>query len=163
MSTKYDENDVFELYNEMDKNSDGEIQYNKFIKTLIEKTRENKNEKFSEFYFSAVNFYLTPSTQIIKTIKNAIAKLQIYNEDEKIVKELQWVINTLSEKDLFDFRLKDEIVDTVGLEETDIIKFLSEYSNDVEKRQKNQDLESINTIIMMKKQRRDCILILFKI
>lgn len=104
---------------------------------------------------AAINFYLTPSEQIIETIKKAIGKLVHYQEEGKTIKELEWVINTLSEKDLFDFRLKDELIEANDLEETEILKFLSEYSNDVFKRQKNQDLESINTIIM-KRKIKDC-------
>ena len=155
LKSKFNENDANEIFMEIDKELKGEISINQFIQTLVLKSKNNVNEKYSEFYLSAINFYLTPSEQIIETIKTAIHKLEAYKEDAKIIKELEWVIQTLSEKDLFDFRLKDEFLLENNLEENDILKFLSEYSNDVFKRQKNQDLESINTIIEKKKKLKD--------
>lgn len=144
LKNKYSEVDSTEIFYELDKNAKGELNFNMFIQALIEKSRKT-NERFSDFYLSAINFFLTPSEQIVETIKKAISKLTKHNEEKRLVKELEWVINTLSEKDLFDFRLKNEYIESLDyLEDYDYLKFLSEYSNDKFKREKNRDLELIS-------------------
>lgn len=156
LQEKYDKNDVKQIFSEIDSDKQGEIGFNDFIQILFFKSSKNLNEKYTDFYFSAIKFYLTPSEQIIETIKKAMNKLDNQNENSKLIKELEWVIQTLSEKDLFDFRLKDEFINEETFEDNDVFKFLSEYSNDVFKRQKNHDLESINLIQLNKKKAKDC-------
>jgi hypothetical protein len=89
-------------------------------------------------------------------VKRAIKELSGYNPESQIIKELQWVIQTLSEKDLFDFRLKEEYVSHQDYENNDILKLLSEYSHDGVKRKKIDDLELCNEISMKKKKIQDC-------
>jgi hypothetical protein len=142
IKNKYNDNDTGEIFKELDQDSKGELQFNLFIQALVEKSKQN--ERFADFYLSAINFFLTPSEQIVETIKKAISRLTIYKEETKLIKELEWVIHTLSEKDLFDFRIKDEYFDKEKLEDCDYLKFLSEYSSDKLKREKDRDLELIN-------------------
>lgn len=156
LESKYDEKDVNHIFTEIDSNSEGEIQFNDFIQFLVEKSQKEHSGKYLDFYLTAINFFLTPSEQIIETLKKAINKLDLYEGESKIVKELKWVIRTLSEKDIFDFRLKNQYIDTEELEKTDFLKFLSEYSTDQFKRQKCQDLESVNTLNLKKKKLKDC-------
>ncbi len=156
---KYDEKDVEQIFTEIDHDSLGEINFNDFIQTLIQKSKMQETGKYFDFYLSTLNFYLTPSEQIVETIKRAITKLDIYEGETKLTKELKWVIQTISEKDLFDFRLKNDFIDKDELDKSEFLKFMSEYSTDFIKRQKDRDLESINTL---HKKKKDCI-ILFNI
>ena len=158
LDSKYDQRDVEQIFTELDTKSEGEIKFNDFIQILVEKSHKDQNDKYLDFYLSAINFYLTPSEQIIETIKKAINKLDYYEGESKIVKELKWVIQTLSEKDLFDFRLKNQYINTEELEKTDLLKFLSEYSTDKFKRDKDKDLESLQTLNLRKKNQKDCII-----
>jgi hypothetical protein len=87
--------------------------------------------------------------------------LTSYNPEAQIIKELQWVIQTLSEKDLFDFRLKAEYVSPQEFMNNDIVKLLSEYSQDGVKRKKIDDLELCNEISLKKKKLQDCKLYLY--
>jgi hypothetical protein len=154
LKDKYEKNDIEEIFHEFDTNNTGEVYFNDFIKTILEKSQNSKDAKFSAFYLSAINFFLTPSERITETIKRAIKELNSYNSDSKIVRELEWVIQTLSEKDLFDFRLKEEYVGE--FENNEILKFLSEFSQDGIKRQGVDDLEQCNTISLKKKKIQDC-------
>jgi hypothetical protein len=156
LESKYDEKDVNHIFSEIDANSEGEIPFNNFIQCLVEKSQKEQSGKYIDFYLTAINFFLTPSEQIIETLKKAINKLDLYEGESKIVKELKWVIRTLSEKDLFDFRLKNQFIDKDELEKTEFLKFLSEYSTDQFKRQKCQDLESVKSLNLKKKKIKDC-------
>lgn len=150
LTEKYDTNDIQNIYNELDVKKEGEVIFHDFIKGLIEKSKEDG--KYSDFYLSAMNFYFTPSERIIETMKKAINQLEKYSEDKRLLKELNWVIRTLSERDLFDLRLKKEYSE----ENNEILNFLSEYSKDKFNRQNYFDLELINTLQIKKKKLRDC-------
>jgi hypothetical protein len=156
LKDKYEKKDIDDIFSEFDHENTGEVNFNDFIKTILDKTQNSKETKFSAFYLSAINFFLTPSERISETIKRAIKELNFYNPESKIIKELQWVIRTLSEKDLFDFRLKDEFVSPGNYKDNEILKFLSEYSHDGIKRQKIDDLELLNEISLKKKKIQDC-------
>ncbi len=161
LNNHYNSRDINELFDELDYKSEGKIEFNEFIKIVLEKTlRVRRGEKFSDFYSSAKNFYLTPSEHITDVIRRAINRINKddshYEEDKELTKNLEWVIKALTEKDLFDFRLKENLFDKETLETNDTLKFLSEFSNDVFKQQKKADLELVISNASKKKATRDC-------
>jgi hypothetical protein len=158
LNNKYEEKDIEKIFQEFDPNKTGEVYFNDFIKLILEKSQDSKESTYANFYLSAINFFLTPSERITETIKKAIREIAAFNSESTTIKELEWVINTLSENDLFDFRLKDEYIAKAEYENNEILKFLSEYSHDGIKRQKLDDLDFINTISKKKKKKHDCII-----
>jgi hypothetical protein len=156
LNDKYETKDIENIFNEFDTKKTGEVHFNDFIKSILEKSQDSQETKYSSFYLSAINFFLTPSERITETIKKAMKEIVSYNKSSSIVKELDWVIHTLSEKDLFDFRLKDEYISDTEFENNDILKFLSEYSHEGFNRQKLDDLKLCNTISLKKQKLKDC-------
>ena len=148
LKNKYDQSDISYIFDEIDLFKTGEVNFNQFINIAIEKTRTNSSP-YTEFYLSTINFYLTPSEIIGETIKKAINKFKRY-EEHMIIKELEWVLQTLSEKDLFDFRLKDDFI-TKDDDQNDYMNFLCEYSQNSSKRRETQDLELFNSKSVKKK------------
>ena len=109
-----------------------------------------------------MNFLLTPSQRIIKSIQKTITKLNSEKELDTI-KELEWVIQKLNKKDLFDFSLKNEVRDITDLKENEILNFLSEYSSENDTSIKFNDINTCNIIEQHKKEKSSSKLILEKV
>jgi len=68
------------------------------------------------------------------------------SNSQSTIKELDWVIQSLTENNIFDLKLKEEFISNSNIMDSEIIQFMSEYSSNVNKRQKFSDIETCSNL-----------------
>ena len=125
------------------------------LKKIITNILTNKNllnSKFKDFYFTLIQYYLKPHEQIeliLNKIKNYI-KLNSNNDAEDLINQIDWVINTISSQDIFDFQIKKEYLNLdlslSNMNSNEYINFIKYFSNLNLKEQKLYEINKFNAL-----------------
>lgn len=124
------------------------------LENLIERSKEKrKNSKFIEFYDKILNMFITPYEKIIQILNEVKTKLSDIKE-ERMAKDVQWVIKRINNDDIYNLNV-DQIKlhtntnllnksDNLELENT--FQFLKEYSSDAFSKHKKEDISAVRRI-----------------
>ena len=125
------------------------------LKEIITNILTNKNllnSKFKDFYFTLIQYYFNPHEQIeliLNKVKNYI-KTNSNNEEEDLINQIDWVINTISSQDIFDFQIKKEYLNLdlsiSNLNSNEYTNFIKYFYNLNLKEQKLYEINTFNNL-----------------
>ena len=125
------------------------------LKEIITNILSNKNllnSNFKDFYFTLIQYYFSPHKQIeliLNKIKNYI-KLNSNNDEEDLINQIDWIINTINSHDIFDFQIKKEYLNQdlsiTNINSNEYINFIKFYSNLNLKEQKLYEINKFNSL-----------------
>jgi len=101
MNLDYDKNERLEIIHELGIDTKERIEIDNLIETS--KIRRNSS-KYADFYDNILNLFITPSERIVKILEDCKAKLAEINQN-KLVRDLDWVIKTIHEDDIYNLNL----------------------------------------------------------
>ena len=125
------------------------------LKEIITNILSNKNllnSNFKDFYFTLIQYYFSPHKQIeliLNKIKNYI-KLNSNNDEEDLINQIDWIINTINSHDIFDFQIKKEYLNQdlsiTNINSNEYINFIKFFSNLNLKEQKLYEINKFNSL-----------------